>query len=145
MYITHNIHTEAYLRGHTPLHPLAQTHICTRTHTQSNMHTHAHAHACANICTHTACKQAYLHTSTHTRCMIHLTWFVPPNNKKLTFKRVVIANVAMLLLTSVIKFSKSKLQVITDCGCIIATLFNVLTAANRSVGLGELRNNCKTK
>ena len=50
------------------------------------------------------------------------------------------ANVAMLLLTSVIKFSKSRLQVVTEVGCIMATLFNVRTAAKRRVGLGELRN-----
>lgn len=57
---------------------------------------------------------------------------------------MVIARVAMLRLTSVIKFSRSKLQVVTDMGCVIATLFKVRTAANLSVGRGELRKSCNT-
>ena len=57
-----------------------------------------------------------------------------------TLRSVVIASVAMLRLTSVIKFSRSKLQVVTDMGCVMATLFNVRTAANLRVGRGELRN-----
>lgn len=57
---------------------------------------------------------------------------------------MVIASVAMLRLTSVIRFSRSKLQVVTDMGCVMATLFNVRTAANLSVGRGELRNSCNT-
>ena len=56
-----------------------------------------------------------------------------------TFSKVVIASVAILLFTSVIKFSRSRLQTITDWGCIMATLFKVRTAANRRVGLGELK------
>jgi len=56
-----------------------------------------------------------------------------------TLSRVVIAKVAILLLTSVIRLSKSRLQTITDCGCMMATLFKVRTAANLKVGLGELR------
>ena len=63
---------------------------------------------------------------------------------KLTFSSVVIARVAMLRLTSVIKFSRSKLQVVTDMGCVMATLFNVRTAANLRVGRGELRKSCST-
>ena len=54
------------------------------------------------------------------------------------------AKVAILRFTSVIKFSRSRLQLVTDAGCVMATLFNVRTAANLSVGLGELRNSCKT-
>ena len=57
---------------------------------------------------------------------------------------VVIARVAILRLTSVIRFSKSRLQVVTEVGCIIATLFKVRTAAKRRVGRGELKNNCNT-
>ena len=57
-----------------------------------------------------------------------------------TFRSVVMANVAILRLTSVIRFSRSRLQVVTEVGCIMATLFNVRTAANLSVGLGELKN-----
>lgn len=60
-------------------------------------------------------------------------------DEKLTLSNVVIARVAMLRLTSVIKFSRSKLQVVTDMGCVMATLFNVRTAAKRRVGRGELR------
>ena len=63
---------------------------------------------------------------------------------KLTFSRVVIASVAILRLTSVIRFSRSKLHVVTDMGCVMATLFNVRTAANLRVGRGELRNSCST-
>ena len=37
-------------------------------------------------------------------------------SNKQTFSSVVIARVAMLRLTSVIKFSRSKLQVVTDMG-----------------------------
>ena len=62
-----------------------------------------------------------------------------------TLRRVVIASVAMLRLTSVIRFSRSKLQVVTDMGWVIATLFRVRTAANLRVGRGELRNSCRTK
>lgn len=51
------------------------------------------------------------------------------------------AKVAMLRLTSVMRFSKSRLQVVTEVGCIIATLFKVRTAANLKVGRGELKNN----
>ena len=61
-----------------------------------------------------------------------------------TLRRVVIASVAILRLTSVIKFSKSRLQVVTEVGCIMATLFKVRTAANRNVGRGELRNSWRT-
>lgn len=46
------------------------------------------------------------------------------------FSRVVMASVAMLLLLSVIRFSRSRLQAVTAAGCFIATLFRVLTAAN---------------
>ena len=55
-----------------------------------------------------------------------------------------IASVAMLRLTSVIRFSRSKLHVVTDIGWVMATLFNVRTAANLRVGRGELRNSCST-
>lgn len=55
------------------------------------------------------------------------------------------ASVAILRFTSVIKFSRSKLHTITDCGCMMATLFNVRTAANLKVGRGELKNNCRTE
>ena len=51
------------------------------------------------------------------------------------------AKVAMLRFTSVIRFSRSRLHVVTEVGCIMATLFNVRTAANLRVGRGELRNN----
>ena len=51
------------------------------------------------------------------------------------------ANVAILRFTSVMRFSKSRLQVVTEVGCIMATLFNVRTAANLRVGRGELKNN----
>lgn len=62
-----------------------------------------------------------------------------------TLSKVVMASVAMLRFTSVIKFSRSRLQLVTDAGWIMATLFKVRTAANLKVGLGELRNNCKTR
>ena len=55
------------------------------------------------------------------------------------------ANVAIDRLTSVIKFSMSRLQVVTHNGCVMAILFNVRTAPKRTVALGELKNNCKTK
>ena len=55
------------------------------------------------------------------------------------------ASVAILLFTSVMRFSKSRLQVITDCGCIIATLLSVRTAANRNVGRGELKKSWSTE
>ena len=55
-----------------------------------------------------------------------------------------IASVAILRLTSVMRFSRSKLHVVTDMGCVMATLFNVRTAANLRVGRGELRNSCNT-
>merc|ERR1719376_1745149 len=51
--------------------------------------------------------------------------------------KVVMASVAMLLFTSVIKFSRSKLQVVTADGCFMATLFKVLTPAYLNDGLGE--------
>lgn len=54
------------------------------------------------------------------------------------------ANVAILLLLSVIRFSISRLQVVTDNGCVCATLFNVRSAENFKEGLGELKNNCNT-
>lgn len=54
------------------------------------------------------------------------------------------ANVAIDLFESVIKFSRSKLQAVTAAGCDIATWFRVLTAANRKVGLGEPQNTCRT-
>ena len=38
-----------------------------------------------------------------------------------TFSRVVIASVAILLLTSVIRFSRSRLQAVTAAGCFMAT------------------------
>ena len=55
------------------------------------------------------------------------------------------ASVAILRLTSVIRFSRSRLQVVTEVGCIMATLFKVRTAANLKVGLGELKNSCRTE
>ena len=66
-------------------------------------------------------------------------------SNKQTFSSVVIARVAMLRLTSVIKFSRSKLQVVTDMGWAIATLFKVRTAANLRVGRGELKKSWRTK
>ena len=61
-----------------------------------------------------------------------------------TLSNVVIARVAILRLTSVIRFSRSKLQVVTDIGCTMATLLSVRTAANLRVGRGELRNSWRT-
>ena len=66
-------------------------------------------------------------------------------SNKQTFSSVVIARVAMLRLTSVIKFSRSKLQVVTDMGWAMATLFKVRTAANLRVGRGELKKSWSTK
>ena len=40
---------------------------------------------------------------------------------KYTLSRVVIARVAILLLLSVIRFSRSRLQAVTAAGCFIAT------------------------
>lgn len=60
------------------------------------------------------------------------------------FSRVVIANVAIDLFESVIKFSKSKLQAVTAVGWLMATWFSVLTAANRSAGFGKPQNTCRT-
>ena len=65
--------------------------------------------------------------------------------ESITFSKVVMASVAILRLTSVIRFSRSRLQVVTEVGCIMATLFNVRTAANLKVGLGELKNSCRTE
>ena len=58
---------------------------------------------------------------------------------------VVIASVAMERLASVIKFSMSRLHVLSACGWLIAILLSVRTAAKRSVGLGELRKSCSTE
>mmetsp|Transcript_455 Transcript_455/g.679 ORF Transcript_455/g.679 Transcript_455/m.679 type:complete len:200 (-) Transcript_455:23-622(-) len=60
------------------------------------------------------------------------------------FRRVVIARVAIFLFESPINVSKSSLHFDTTPGYFIATSFRVLAAANRRVGLGELRNNCNT-
>jgi hypothetical protein len=56
----------------------------------------------------------------------------------------VIANVAIERFTSVIKFSISRLHVVTHCGWVIAILLSVRTAAKRTVALAELKNNCNT-
>ena len=45
------------------------------------------------------------------------------------FKRVVMAKVAIDLLVSVIKFSRSRLQAVTADGCFIATLLRLRTPA----------------
>ena len=67
------------------------------------------------------------------------------HKKMITLSRVVIASVAMLLLTSVIRFSRSRLHAVTAAGCFMATLLRVLAAANLSVGLGELQKSWRTE
>lgn len=51
------------------------------------------------------------------------------------------ANVAMERLESVIRFSKSTLQLVTLVGWAIAILLSVRTAANRNAGFGLEQNN----
>ena len=53
----------------------------------------------------------------------------------LVLRRVAMAKVAMGLLESVIKFSRSRLQVVTAAGWVTVTLFRDLTAANLRVGM----------
>ena len=57
-----------------------------------------------------------------------------------TLSRVVIARVAMLLLESEIRFSRSTLHEVTASGWTMAILFRVFTAENRIVGLEEVKN-----
>mmetsp|Transcript_12633 Transcript_12633/g.31109 ORF Transcript_12633/g.31109 Transcript_12633/m.31109 type:complete len:206 (-) Transcript_12633:961-1578(-) len=57
---------------------------------------------------------------------------------------VVMASVAIERFTSVIRFSMSRLHVVTASGCVMATRFSVRTAAKRSVALGDDRNSCST-
>lgn len=63
--------------------------------------------------------------------------------EEITLSKVVIARVAILLLESEIKFSMSRLQVVTDNGWVWATLFRVRTAAKRSDAFGELKKSCR--
>mmetsp|Transcript_3997 Transcript_3997/g.13008 ORF Transcript_3997/g.13008 Transcript_3997/m.13008 type:complete len:263 (+) Transcript_3997:962-1750(+) len=59
-------------------------------------------------------------------------------------RSVVMASVAMERLTSVIRFSMSRLQAATAAGKVMATRFSVRTAAKRSVALGDDRKSCST-
>jgi hypothetical protein len=63
---------------------------------------------------------------------------------KYTLSSVVMANVAMLRLESVIKFSISKLHGATADGCFRANRLSVRIEAKRRDDFGELRNNCRT-
>mmetsp|Transcript_23078 Transcript_23078/g.57785 ORF Transcript_23078/g.57785 Transcript_23078/m.57785 type:complete len:222 (+) Transcript_23078:1236-1901(+) len=60
------------------------------------------------------------------------------------FRSVVMAYVATLRFTSVIKFSRSELHTITAVGYWLEMLLSVRAAAKRRVGLEELRNTCRT-
>uniref|UniRef100_A0A0A9ERT0 Uncharacterized protein n=1 Tax=Arundo donax TaxID=35708 RepID=A0A0A9ERT0_ARUDO len=59
-------------------------------------------------------------------------------------RSVVMARVDILLFWSEIRLSKSTLQFVTARGRVTATLLSVRTAAKRSTGLDELKNNCNT-
>lgn len=61
-----------------------------------------------------------------------------------TLRRVVMANVAMLRLSSLMSFSMSRLHAWTAFGCVWASLARVRMAANLSVDLGDERNSCRT-
>ena len=65
-------------------------------------------------------------------------------NVQLTLRSVVIAYVAIDLFESVMRFSMSRLQAVTAAGCVMASLFRVLMAANLSTGFGEARKSCRT-
>ena len=54
------------------------------------------------------------------------------------------ARVAMLLLLSEMRFSRSTLHEMTASGWIMAIRLSVFTAAKRMVGLAEVKNICKT-
>ena len=54
------------------------------------------------------------------------------------------ASVAMERLESVMRFSISRLQVVTVSGWVMATRLSVRMAANRSVALGDDRKSCRT-
>lgn len=56
-----------------------------------------------------------------------------------TLRRVVMAKVAMLLLSSLISFSMSRLQLWTAAGLLCASLARVRIAANLRVGFGAER------
>ncbi|VDP56495.1 unnamed protein product [Schistosoma mattheei] len=60
------------------------------------------------------------------------------------FSKVVIASVAMLLLGSPISCSRSRLHAVTAAGWLLATAFNVCTAAYRNAGLEDVQSSCKT-
>lgn len=61
-----------------------------------------------------------------------------------TFRRVVIARVAIDRFASVMRFSMSRLHVVTDSGCVMATWLRVRMAAKRNVALGADKNSCRT-
>lgn len=61
------------------------------------------------------------------------------------FNSVVMARVATLRFWSAIRFSMSRFTVLSELGCVMATLLSVRTAANRSVGRGDERNSCSTE
>lgn len=54
------------------------------------------------------------------------------------------AYVAIERFESVIRFSISRLQAVTACGCDCDSLFNVFIAANLRTGLGEDRKSWST-
>jgi hypothetical protein len=67
------------------------------------------------------------------------------HKKHRTFRRVVMAYVAMLLFWSVIRFSMSTLQGATTVGCTRARALSVRIAANFRVGFEEERNSWRTR
>ena len=54
------------------------------------------------------------------------------------------ARVAILLLLSEMRFSRSTLQEVTASGWIMAIRLSVFTAAKRMVGLDDVKNICRT-
>lgn len=61
-----------------------------------------------------------------------------------TLSRVVMARVAMLLLVSEMRFSRSTLHEVTASGWNMAIRLRVFTAEKRIVGFEEVKNICNT-